>query len=304
MNEINLTKILKPGMKIYSLIDGEVKITNILDNNQYPIRTLGEGGSENSYSKEGHLRNQIGECVLFPSKENRNWNNVNPFLLLQPKEGDYLVTKGSSCDRDRVFIYNGVYRVDNIYAIVGAYAGIDTENTLCRINTSCWTSYAYRYATDEEIKEFDERLKEVGFYFDKAECTLKEIDTLPKTWEKCLKLYKEASYLLDGEIRIATPLSLSDINGLKDLVPLGLGKPVLALHQLLICRNAWWNKLGYKPNWGNEDEKKYIITRYRSNILVDISYLQSSILAFPTGEVAEKFRNTFKDLIEQAKELI
>lgn len=301
---MDLTKILKPGMKIYSLVDGEVEITKITEDIKYPIHTSGERSSCNEYTKEGYFRYMIGECVLFPSKKERDWSKVTILALLPPKNGDYLVTKCGFCGMDRVFIYNGTYRKDESYTILGAYAGIDTNGDL-KYNTSSWTTHAYRYATEEEIREFDERLKTKGLYFDKVKFRLEKIDILPRTWEDCMKLYQEAAYLLDGEIKVAKPLDLNYPEYLRDLVPVERGLPVLAFHQLLLCRDTWWNRLGYKPDWGNEDEKKYVITRYRNNnIIVDISYLQSFVLAFPSKEIAEKFRSTFKDLIEQAKELI
>ena len=303
---MDLTKILKPGMKIYSLIDGEIEITKITEDIKYPIHTSGERGSCNEYTKEGYVRYMIGECVLFPSKEERDWSKASILALLPPKNGDYLVARCSSCIMDRVFIYNGICRRDGSYSILGAYAGIDTNGDFSKYNTSTWTTHAYRYATEEEIREFDERLKKEGLYFDKVKFRLEKIDILPKTWKDCMELYQEAAYLLDGEIKVAKPLNfLNHLEYLKDIVPVERGLPVLAFHQLLLCRDTWWNRLGYKPDWGNEDEKKYVITRYRNNnIIVDISYLQNFVLAFPSKEISEKFRSTFKDLIEQAKELI
>ena len=130
---MDLTKILKPGMKIYSLIDGEIEITEINGNEKYPICTSGERGSCSIYTKEGRLRHGIGECVLFPSKENHDWFSVTQLTFIRPKRGDYLISRDRQDDEDidRVFIYNG-------------------------------------NATEEEIKEFDERLlEEKGYVFNK-----------------------------------------------------------------------------------------------------------------------------------------
>ena len=81
---MDLTKILKPGMKIYSLVDGEVEITKITEDIKYPIHTSGERGSCNEYTKEGHFRYMIGECVLFPSKDYHHWDEIGIEICAQP----------------------------------------------------------------------------------------------------------------------------------------------------------------------------------------------------------------------------
>ena len=78
---------------------------------------------------------------------------------------------------------------------------------------------------------------------------------------------------------------------------------MLALCQLLICRNAWWKQLGWKPDW-NDDSYKYIIDFTSDNINIDSYHSISRILSFPTEKVRDKFLETFKDLIEEAKELL
>lgn len=69
------------------------------------------------------------------------------------------------------------------------------------------------------------------------------------------------------------------------------------------CRNAWWKILNWKPDWeGNECV--YSINYYRGKILKSTSIGTNHILAFPTEETIDKFLETFKDLIEEAKELL
>ena len=78
MNEnIDLTKILKDcpkGFKLYSPLFGEVVFEGISDD-VYPI-TLSCTGRETlvSFTKEGfYYDNPDTECLLFPSKEQRDW---------------------------------------------------------------------------------------------------------------------------------------------------------------------------------------------------------------------------------------
>lgn len=80
MNEnIDLTKILKDcpkGWKLYSTIHGEVKFVGI-DNNPiyFWIDVVTEDGVHANYTSEGKVSPKYnGECVLFPSKDQRDWS--------------------------------------------------------------------------------------------------------------------------------------------------------------------------------------------------------------------------------------
>ena len=79
---------------------------------------------------------------------------------------------------------------------------------------------------------------------------------------------------------------------------------MLCLHQLLICRNAWYTKLGYKPDFSDSSKLKYVIKVICGEIIVSQMYTSNYILAFPTEEIANKFKETFIDLIINAKELL
>ena len=77
MNEnIDLTKILKDcpeGTKLYSTAFGEVEFVHVEGLNNYPIAIITEGRYE-YLTKEGKLFiDGDGECVLFPSREQRDW---------------------------------------------------------------------------------------------------------------------------------------------------------------------------------------------------------------------------------------
>ena len=93
-------------------------------------------------------------------------------------------------------------------------------------------------------------------------------------------------------------VKVSEIRSL--LVPSGMYGAVSALCKLLIYRNAWWQKLGWKPKAG---ERMYSITPMFDKGEI-VKGNKSFILSFPTEEVRDKFAETFKDLIEEAKELL
>ena len=81
MNEnIDLTKILKncpAGTKLYSTIFGDVKFSHIFKDSDCPIVLHTYKGGVTFVTKHGRLNidyENEGECVLFPSKEQRDWS--------------------------------------------------------------------------------------------------------------------------------------------------------------------------------------------------------------------------------------
>ena len=73
MNEnLNLIEILKncpKGTKLYNTIHGNIIFQGINQDSIYPIETSGG----NYYADGKYFRNK-GECVLFPSKDQRDWS--------------------------------------------------------------------------------------------------------------------------------------------------------------------------------------------------------------------------------------
>ena len=86
MNErIDLTKILRDcpkGTKLYSLLHGEVLFRGIDENSDYPIvyDIIFSTDIINMYSitRNGTYSNKYnGECILFPSKDQRDWSKFS-----------------------------------------------------------------------------------------------------------------------------------------------------------------------------------------------------------------------------------
>ena len=78
MNEnVDLTKILKncpKGFRLYSIVHGEVAFSAI-ENGRYPICVLTDNNNSTAYySSNGKIYVTRGECILFPSKDQRDWN--------------------------------------------------------------------------------------------------------------------------------------------------------------------------------------------------------------------------------------
>ena len=87
-------------------------------------------------------------------------------------------------------------------------------------------------------------------------------------------------------------------------LPRGKSKAINSLCKLIICREAWWKQLNYKPNWFDHNEKKYCIHVIDGYVTWSTHSQFPRILAFPTQEVCNEFKEAFKNLIEEAKELL
>ena len=91
MNEnIDLTKILKDcpkGTKLYSTIHGEVTLIDSNDTSQhYPISVRLNDNTVEIFTYEGKLLNKFdGECILFPSKDQRDWSKFTAPWYKKPK---------------------------------------------------------------------------------------------------------------------------------------------------------------------------------------------------------------------------
>ena len=87
MNEnLNLVEILKgcpKGTKLYSTVYGEVKFDGIENGSEYPVRFVKSDGYIGSVTAQGLvLACYDGECIIFPSREQRDWSK---FKVKKPK---------------------------------------------------------------------------------------------------------------------------------------------------------------------------------------------------------------------------
>ena len=88
MNEnLNLVEILKDcpsGTKLYSPIYGYVEFVRVSHRAEYPIEVKLSDNSTQNLTKGGILIAPFrdAECMLFPSKDNRDWSKFKP---KQPK---------------------------------------------------------------------------------------------------------------------------------------------------------------------------------------------------------------------------
>ena len=89
MNEnLDLTKILEgcpEGTEFYSSVYGRIAFVKVISNKYYPIlmKQYQEGNNSNDialFTKDGKANYQYnGECILFPSKDQRDWSKFERF---------------------------------------------------------------------------------------------------------------------------------------------------------------------------------------------------------------------------------
>ena len=92
MNEnLDLVKILKncpKGTKLYSPIYGDVELfeVNLKSNSKFPIEIELNNYTTDGLTKEGKMFDEFdGECMLFPSKDQRDWSKFKYKKNMQPK---------------------------------------------------------------------------------------------------------------------------------------------------------------------------------------------------------------------------
>lgn len=126
---------------------------------------------------------------------------------------------------------------------------------------------------------------------------------LPKTWQECYKLLNKGEYI-DRNSTIESgifPHIIEPTCDEKNTLPVGFARPMLALMQLLVCREVY--RQGWKPNW-KDHTNKYCIYYTYVKITSSSVTCTNSILTFQSQEIRDEFLENFRDLIEEAKELI
>ena len=142
-----------------------------------------------------------------------------------------------------------------------------------------------------------------GYEVDKEKSTFSEIvfkkieNSLPMSWEE-LKEVKGYFIHQNSDINIS-PMIDKAVAYNRNVFPTNEeAKAMLAMAQLCQLRDAWND--GWKANWG-DDTPKYCIISYKNILLKDFYYYTSAPMAFKTRELRDKFMETFKDLLEEAK---
>ena len=168
---INIADILKDcpkGTELYSPICGNCKLLKIY--NGLGLDVINDADEVFNFSYDGRY-NLNGECCIFPSKDNRDWNTFRPF-----KDGDILTY---TSNHTTTFIYrnkdNEPHLSTSFYVACNDAPShnflIYNKYTLIALNENC----DVRLATeDEKIKLFD-AIKANGYKWNVETKTLEKL---------------------------------------------------------------------------------------------------------------------------------
>lgn len=127
---------------------------------------------------------------------------------------------------------------------------------------------------------------------------------LPKTWKEFCRKYMTGGYYIEKDSQIVNLPTTNYIYNQysdKNILPSGkAAKQHLALMQLHQLRDCY--RQGWQPDW-NDDTCKYSIF-YDDRYWIGAYNSLRHFLSFQTREIAEEFLHNFRDLIEQAGDLI
>lgn len=164
---INIAEILKDcpkGMQLYSPICGECKLMGVINN---IIKIEDKDEYIRNFLSDGKI-NANGECLLFPSSDNIDWNKFRPF-----KDGDIISNGGyiaifhkfgkpEFCSYDKVVYYHCWY--DKKY-----------KESKFEYDFGIGRDTDYRFATDEEKQKLFDVIKENGYKWNSETKTLEKL---------------------------------------------------------------------------------------------------------------------------------
>ena len=135
----------------------------------------------------------------------------------------------------------------------------------------------------------------------------KEVE-LSNTWEEWCKKNKVKGFHFIDSIsnvnKIVVPCAFNFIHSIQDRNAIkgeSRAKAFLALMQLMNLRDEY--RQGWEPDW-KDNSDKYVITCHKTAITGGTFKHYNAILSFQSVDIRDKFLKNFRELIEQAKELI
>ena len=180
-NKINIAEILKDcpkGIELYSPIFGELKFNEVnAINNRILVVQQNDYIAE--FESDGRLINcKNGECLLFPSKNQRDWSKFQrPFI-----DGDIVVCTNKSCTFTAIF--KSMRDGSSFYRY-----GVMYDNKFrCLVND--WSDFndSCRLATEEEKQKLFQTIKNNGYKWNPETKTLeKAIQPKFKVGDKVVK---------------------------------------------------------------------------------------------------------------------
>ena len=169
MNEnINLVEILRDcpkGTKFYSTVYGNITLDSIDINKPsiFCIHMIEDDGNLASFTKKGKIYNiEDGECVIFPSKNQRDWNiwkieQDRKNVWDKFEDGDYLWMKQK--DDYWVFIYRKNIKGERVQGYGCFSQGWDTD-----YYTDIMEDYQYIGTKDEVLEVRKATIEQIALF--------------------------------------------------------------------------------------------------------------------------------------------
>lgn len=188
MNIAEILKYCPKGTKLYCILCGNAELEEITNIGTIVIRKVVDTISTSyTLDYEGHYSNS-GECVLFPSKDQRDWKKFR----LPVKRGDIMMDKDGKCP----FIANG----DVIDTLPKFICGITFSGSLKFDNNCYWIDTFYIPASEEAKKELFNKIAEAGYKWNTDTLELEKLE--PK--------FKEGDVIIDNQDNLCLVSKIRD----------------------------------------------------------------------------------------------
>lgn len=195
---INVAEKLKDcpkGTKLYSPLFGEVEFVRIEIGNpgfSIVVKVLDNGipYSVVTFTDEGKWYNvEQSECLLFPSKDNRDWNKFR----IPVKRGDIMMIPNSY----HAFITTGEFTDNESVMFI---CGIDEDNEFyINPGKAGWTKGFYIPASEEAKKRLFDKMEAAGYRWNANTLELEKIE--PPMLEGNVLIKYDTLYLSTGIIK-------------------------------------------------------------------------------------------------------
>lgn len=163
MNIAEILKYCPKGTKLYCILCGNVELEEITNIGTIVIRKVVDTIST-SYTLDYEGRySHSGECVIFPSKDQRDWKKFR----LPTKPGDIMMMVDGSCP----FITTNVF---NKNAPI-CYCSIGSDEKLVVHHT--WYNNFYIPASEEAKKKLFDKIAEAGYKWNADTLELEKIES-------------------------------------------------------------------------------------------------------------------------------
>jgi hypothetical protein len=178
-SKINIAELLKDcpsGMELYSPIFGEVYLDKIIPHLAIRVTTdKKQGNFKEEFLYDGRY-GMNGECMLFPSKDQRDWSKFHRHF----QDGDIC------CIKTKEFEHIFIFKVSEDYNYIQKYANLSENHFYTNEDPVCPTDYVkeIRLATEEEKQKLFQAIKDNGYKWNAETKTLEKLVTIFKVGDR------------------------------------------------------------------------------------------------------------------------